>query len=115
MPPRKRRTVTARRVTERERITEDVAITEDDTLTGLPPVGELHHAAGWDPGPLTARHDYLAQRAGQCDRAEYHLEKWAVSTPPGEPVPERLIREAVNILRAGPGATLMELEDGRSI
>ena len=106
--PRKR-TVTARRTRAVE--VEEVTVTDEDTLTGLPPLEVAH---GWDPGPIVPRALYRAQRDGQVERAEYHLRKWVLSCP-GEPVPDRLIREAVNILRAGPDATLMELEDGRSI
>jgi hypothetical protein len=91
-------------------VTERLTVEDADTLTNV-----LAEAPGWDPGPIVPRHMHLAQRVGQQERAEYHLRKWVVSSAPGEQVPERLIREAVNILRAGPGATLMELEDGRSI
>jgi hypothetical protein len=104
---------TAERTTEQThttRITERITV-DDGTLTALPPLEVAH---GWDPGPIHPRSLHLAQRRGQVLQAEYHLRKWVLSCP-GEPVPDRLIREAVNILRAGPDATLMELEDGRSI
>jgi hypothetical protein len=122
------------RETHTREVTERLTVDDGDTLTNV-----LAEAPGWDPGPIVPRSLHLAQRKAQYERALYHLCKWHVSSPPGEgwnpdggyvPVPgvgaewnpdggyqapERLIREAVNILRAGPGATLMELEDGRSI
>jgi hypothetical protein len=134
MTARKRRTVTARRVTERERITEDVAITEDDTLTELPAAGggyrsinagwaegaipgAIHRAGGWDTAAITTgeRQWLRAQRDTQQERAEELISDWACSVPPGTPVPQWLTDATSNMLRAGPGATPLQLKWGRDI
>ena len=119
---------TAERTTETtrtERITERITVEDaagDDTVTatavlaydGVPVDAVLAPAVGWNQ-PAPSRHGYLAQRAGQREQALGLLVLWDQSAPPGEPVPEWLVRQAVNVLRAGPGATPMELALGRSI
>jgi hypothetical protein len=110
---------TATRTTETTRVTERITAEYDDTLYPLPTAtvattGVLGVAPGWDDGP-TDRHLYLAQRAGQVDRCLDFLTVWAVSAAPGAPVPPRLIGDATVILRAGPGATVSELELGRTV
>src|SRR6266849_6743771 len=99
---------TAERTTETtrtERITERITVEEAGTLAALPPVlaydglevdAVLTPAVGWDD-PVPSRHAYLAQRAGQCDQALGLLVLWDQSAPPGEPVPEWLVRQAVNV------------------
>jgi hypothetical protein len=113
----KRGRFTAERTTKTtHEVTERLTIEQDDTLVQLPEYdGPLNMAAGWNPGPIRPRHDWFAQRAAQVDQALNHLAMWDEHAEPGEPVPERVIREAVNILRAGPGASRMELTLGRSV
>jgi hypothetical protein len=131
---------TAERITETtrtERVTERVTF-DDDTLEALPLTEPIERAQGWDPGPIRLRHDYLAQRTGQWQQCLALLVTWNASTRPREgwdtaggysspdggwdpgggyrdPGPEWLIQQAKTILRAGPGATPLELTMGRSI
>ena len=80
---------------------------------------ERHHddtqpiawAPGWDHN--SPRRYYRDQRAGQVERCADFLALWAASAAPGTPTPDRLITEAAIILRAGPGATPLELTLGR--
>jgi hypothetical protein len=113
---------TAERTTKTTReVTERITVEDDDTITSTAVMAYdgagavLAPALGWDPGPITPRHDYLAQRRTQQQQALGLLVMWDASSPPGEPVPGWLIRQAVTILRAGPGATPLELTMGRSI
>jgi hypothetical protein len=53
------------------------------------------------------------QRGTQVWRAANFLALWDASAPEDADVPERLIAEAVVILRAGPGASPMEAHLGR--
>lgn len=102
---------TAERTTETtltQRVTDRVTVEQADTEV-------LETAPGWDSGPIHGRSLYLAQRRTQRDQALGLLALWDSSTPAGEPVPEWLVRQAVTILRAGPGATPLELTMGRSI
>ena len=87
--------------------TERAIIEEDDGLAPLP------HFAGpsWDSH--TTGHRIREQRHGQVERCADFLTLWAASADPGAMVPDRLSAEAAIILRAGPGATPLELTLGR--
>jgi hypothetical protein len=110
---------TAERITKTthtHEVTERITV-EADTLTDrLGPLEPLELAPGWEPRREAVTGPSLrAQRAGQVERCLDFLTLWAVSSPPGAPVPPRLIGDATIILRAGPGATPLELELGRSV
>ena len=97
-------TVTARRITERERITEEVTADLEDTTEIV-----------WAPGPRTAVHPtqrWNAQRRQQVWRTAEIIVAAAES---GMTVQDGgTLRMTVNILRALPGATPLELTLGRS-
>lgn len=101
---RRQRTITAKRTT-----TEELTVTEthDDTTPAA-------FAPGWDALPGMTRSQYLGQRREQVGRCLNLLELWDASAEPGAEPPESLVRDAVTILRAGPGATPMEQLLGRS-
>jgi len=89
-----------KRVTiERER-----AVIEEDTTP-------IAWAPGWNHG--APREHYRAQRATQVERCADFLALWAASADLDADVPDRLIAEAAIILRAGPGASPLELTLGR--
>ena len=94
-----------RKLTLERTVTERATLEHDDTTP-------IAWAPGWDQVP-TERHLYLAQRAGQVERCADFLALWDASAAPGTEVPERLIAEAAIILRAGPGASPLELCLGR--
>ena len=97
-------TVTARRITERERITEEVTADLADTAEIV-----------WAPGPRTPVHPterWNAQRRQQVWRASQIVVAAAESG--AQLLDDGTLRQAVNILRALPGATPLELTLGRS-
>jgi len=106
MPRNRKGRFTAERTTT---VTERVTI-ETHHDTSLEP---LPHFAGpsWDGH--TMRNRYREQRATQVGRCADFLALWDASAEPGATVPDRLIAEAAIILRAGPGATPLELTLGR--
>ena len=91
------------------------------TITETLTIGETHHddttplnwVPGWDTRALQTRHAHRQQRATQVRQAAF-LVAAAAEGGITELDPETL-RQAVVILRAGPGASPMELAFGRSI
>jgi hypothetical protein len=112
MPRTRKRSVTIRETTSRE-----VEIAEehhDDTMPILSATPEpLDWAPGWDDGAIAARHAYRAQRDEQAWRcAEVVV---AAAAGGAREMDRETLRQAVIILRAGPGATPLELTLGRSV
>ena len=108
MPRDRKGRFTAERTT--TTVTERVTIDHDDTQP-------INWAPGWGDD-VRVMPDFRAgaarrQRAAQVERCADFLALWAASAQPSADPPDRLIAEAAIILRAGPGASPLELTLGR--
>lgn len=100
-----------------ERITVENYGTIDTWADGTIP-GPIHRAPGWDADLLAERHAWREQRARQVWRAAEIVVAAAdpfLGPAPLRPLDRGTLQQVVNILRAGPAATPLELTTGRSI
>jgi hypothetical protein len=116
MPPRKTRKRTVA-VTEKTETTRQVVITDESTEQ-IPAI--LVPAAGWDNMPRLTGHELREQRAEQLERTldfiwDMTIDATGLPKPPDPLRDCETIAHAVNILRAGPGASRAELVHGRLV